>query len=213
MARVLYHFTHSPFARRARMALAFKGLTADLRDARDDPSASAEAARKSPLATVPVLDDDGLVLGDSTAMVHYLDRVYPAPPLLPSGKEALAAALSVMAQVDLALGTLVDAGTRYWPLRGDAAWAGVVEARIGRAQAAIDAVAARAGRPFLAGDAFGAADIYALSATRWVAAFPARAAGSPNVAQILTLGFALPEALVAWAKQHEARPEVQAAYA
>lgn len=41
---------------------------------------------------------------------------------------------------------------------------------------------------------------------------PARAASAPLVAQILTLGFRLPESLVAWSKQHESRPEVKAIY-
>jgi hypothetical protein len=41
---------------------------------------------------------------------------------------------------------------------------------------------------------------------------PARAASAPLVAQILTLGFQLPEALVDWARQHGSRPEVREIY-
>jgi hypothetical protein len=81
-----------------------------------------------------------------------------------------------------------------------------------RAQGAIDAVAARATSPLLAGDAWGAAEIWTLAATLWIKGMPARRETSPQVAQILTLGFRLPDALVAWAAQHESRPEVRAIY-
>jgi hypothetical protein len=62
------------------------------------------------------------------------------------------------------------------------------------------------------GDAWSAADIYALAARLWVTGMPARQKTAPLVAQIMTLGFQLPEALVAWTKQHESRADVRAIY-
>lgn len=213
--RILYHYPTSTFSRRARLALAHKGLEVELRDARASSAWEAEARALSPLGTMPVLVDDGRALGDSTTIAHYLDQAYPSRPALwPTGAEAAGRALSITSEIDLAMNALVDLGTRYYALRGDAAWADVARAKMARAQAAIDAVAGRAlaSGPLLAGDAWGAAEIWTLSATLWVASFPERVAAAPLVAQIVTLGFRLPEALVAWVRQHQGRPDVMAVY-
>jgi glutathione S-transferase len=211
--RILYQFPTSVFARRVRLALAHKGLDVELRDPDVSDADLAEARRLSPLATMPVLDDDGRVLGDSSAIAWYLDLAYPdRPPLWPQGRDAAHRAVSIVSHVDVAVNTLVDMGTRYYALRADPAWEPIVRERIGRAQAAIDAVAAEATRAMLAGDVWSVADIWALSAAIWVGSMPARASSSKLVAQILTLGFRMPDVLVAWAKQHAGRPDVRAIY-
>jgi glutathione S-transferase len=210
---ILYHFPMSVFSRRARLALAHKGFDVELRDGRADEAHLAEARRLFPLGTMPVLVDDGRVVGDSGAIAHYLDVRYPDRPMLwPSGPNAAQEAFMIANAVDAAMNTVVDLGTRYWELHGDPSWAPVVRERVGRAQAAMELVAAKATRPTLAGDSWGAADIWALSATLWVSKWPERAPTSPAVAHMLTLGFQLPAALVAWAKQHQSRPEVRAIY-
>lgn len=38
----------------------------------------------SPSGTIPAIDDQGYILADSTAIVQYLERKLPAPPLLPA---------------------------------------------------------------------------------------------------------------------------------
>lgn len=211
--RVLYHFPTSVFSRRARLALAHKGLDVELRDARADESLLAEARRLSPIQTMPVLVDEGRVVGDSTAIAHYLDLAYPERPALwPTGAKAAHAAIAITTAVDVAMNALVDMGTRCWDLRNDPAWGRVVGERIARAQAAIDFVAEQAKGPILAGDSWGAAEIWTLSAALWVAGMPARAPTAPLVAQILTLGFRMPDSLVEWTKQHQDRPEVRAIY-
>lgn len=212
--RVLYVFSTSVFSRRTRLALAHKGLDAEVRDARLVPEFHEEAKRLSPLNTMPVFVDEGRVLGDSTAIVHYLDLAYPdRPRLFPTASPAEAQkAVEIVAFVDQAMNALVDMGTRYWPLRDHPAYAEVVQERMRRAQASIDAVARLAEGTFFVGDAWSVADIWALSAAKWVASMPARAAEAPLVAQILTLGFVLPPHLLAWAKQHDGRPEVKAIY-
>jgi glutathione S-transferase len=212
--RVLYHFPTSVFSRRTRLALAHKGLDVELKDARADEAYLAEARRLTPLRTMPIFVDEGRVVGDSGAIAAYLDLAYPDRPLLwPRGAEAAHEALAITTAVDVAMNALVDMGTRDWDLRNDPAWEGVLRERMARAQGAIDWVATKATRPILAGDAWGAAEIWTLSAALWVSGMPARAKSAPLVAQILTLGFRLPEALVTWAKQHEGRPEVRAIYA
>ncbi len=211
--RVLFHFAASVFSRRARLALAHKGLEVELRDARADEATRDEAYRISPMRTFPVLVDEGRVLSDSTSIAHYLDLAYPdRPKLWPTDPDEASRALAITTAVDDAMNALVDMGTRNFALREAPAWPKVLGERIARAQAAIDFVATEAIRPLLVGDAWSVADIWALSAALWVAAMPARAPSAPLVAQILTLGFRMPEALLAWAKQHEGRPEVQAVY-
>lgn len=211
--RILYHFQQSVFSRRARLALAHKGLDVELRDGRENEAFLFQARRHTPIRTMPVLVDEGRAVADSTAIAQYLDLAYPDRPLLfPRGADAARDALEITALIDVAMNGLVDMGTRYFALRNDPAWKEICGERMDRAQAAIDAVAAKATRPTLAGDAWGAAEIWTLSATRWVAGFPDRVKTSPFVAQMITLGFRLPDALVAWAKQHADRPEVKALY-
>jgi glutathione S-transferase len=206
--RVLYHFPTSVFSKRTRLALAHKGLDVDLRDARADESAYAEATRLFPQGTLPVLVDEGHALGDSTAIAHYLDLAYAdRPALFPKSKHDTQRTLTVTALVDTAMNTLVDVGTRYWPLRNDPAWAEVSRDRMDRAQRAIDAVAP------LVGGGWGAAEIWAFSAAMWVKSWPSRVATAPLVAQISSLGFRLPDALSAWAAKHENRDDVRPIYA
>jgi glutathione S-transferase len=213
LMRVLYHYPMSVFSRRARLALAHKGLDVELRDARADEAYVAEARRLSPLRTLPILVDEGRVIGDSGAIAQYLDLAYPdRPSIWPVGRDAAHEALAVTTAIDVAMNALVDMGTRNWDLRNDPAWGTVLRERMSRAQIAIDSVAAKATRPLLAGDTWGAAEIWTLSAVLWVSGMPARAKSAPLVAQILTLGFRLPDALVGWAKEHEGRPEVRAIY-
>jgi glutathione S-transferase len=211
--RVLYHFPTSVFSRRARLALAHKGLDCELRDARADETHLKEARRLSPQATFPVLVDDGKALGDSTAIATYLDLAYPdLPTLFPKGAAPAHSALSIVVLVDAAMNTLVELGTRFYSLRNDPSWEKVKAERLARAQGSIEAVAALATKPHLVGEAWTVADIWAFSAATWVAGMPARAASAPLVAQILTLGFRMPESLVTWAKQHDGRADVRAVY-
>lgn len=212
--RVLYHFEQSFFSRRCRLALAHKGIEVDLKDGRVEPKYLAEARAKAPIRTMPVLvEEDGRALGDSGAIIHYLDLAYPERArLMPAKPEDAKEALSIMVAVDVAINQLVELGSRLFELRNDPAWAAAKDERIARAQQAIDFVAKKTDRTFLAGDAWSAADIYAYAAARWVAAFPARADTSPAVANMLTLGFTMPPLLIDWTKQHAERPGVRAIY-
>lgn len=212
--RVLYHYEQSLFSRRCRLALAHKGIEVDLKDGRLDPTFIAEAREKAPIRTMPVfVEEDGRALGDSGAIVQYLDIAYPdRPRLVPAKPEDAKEALSIMVAIDVAMNGLVDLGTRFFELRHDPAWAAAKDERLARSQQAIEFVAKKTDRTFLAGDAWSAADIYAYAAARWVAAFPSRVGTSPQIANIITLGFTMPSALIDWTKQHGERPGVQAIY-
>jgi glutathione S-transferase len=212
--RTLYHYEQSVFSRRTRLALAHKGIAVELKDGRLDAGFIAAARALQPIRTLPVLvEEDGQPLGDSNAIVQYLELAYPEKPaLFPKEPTAAREALAIMAAVDVALNAIVDCGTRIYDLRNDPAWPAVKEERMGRAQDAIDFVASKVTRPILAGGAWSAADIWVYAATRWVSAFPGRVETSPQIAQIVTLGFRLPDALVAWSKPHDSRPDVRSIY-
>lgn len=81
----LYGYWRSSAAYRARIALALKGIAYEsvevnllAGEQRDD------AYRASnPQGLVPALEIDGEVIGQSLAIIDYLDALYPDPPLVP----------------------------------------------------------------------------------------------------------------------------------
>jgi glutathione S-transferase len=212
-ARTLYHFKHSPFSRRTRLALAHKRLDVELRDARENPAFLEEARRLAPFRTMPVLVDDGRAMGDSVAIVHFIDRAYPGEPRVFPEAEDFVDALQTLALVDVALDNIVNVGMRYYPLRDSPAWDGVKEELLGRARRALDGLAAlvaSVSRPTVCKGGWSVADMWIWSMVSWLEGMPARAQGNQNVTQILSLGVAVPPALSKWAAQHDDRADVRA---
>lgn len=81
----LHTFWRSSAAYRARIALNLKGVTYELvsQHLRHGDQRSAEYLALNPQGLVPALEDGGVVLGQSLAIVEYLDERFPSPPLLP----------------------------------------------------------------------------------------------------------------------------------
>lgn len=80
--RVLYHHTLSPFARKVRLVLLEKQLEVE-EHVVHDWQRDEDFLALNPAGDVPVLvEDDGLVLADSGAIVEYLDEVHGEPPLI-----------------------------------------------------------------------------------------------------------------------------------
>lgn len=82
---IFYDCSYAPSPRRARMAIAEKGLHAETREV--DLSAkeqfSDDFLMLNPRATVPVLvADDGTVLTENVAIAHFLDAISPEVPLM-----------------------------------------------------------------------------------------------------------------------------------
>jgi glutathione S-transferase len=92
MRGILHGVSLSPFVRKVRAALAFKSIDYDLvyvmPGARDP-----DFLAKSPLAKIPVWEEDGWTLPDSSAICAYLERVKPEPALFPSDPRAYATEL------------------------------------------------------------------------------------------------------------------------
>ena len=88
----LYNYFRSSASYRVRIALALKGLEAELLPvhlARNEQLAD-EFAALSPAKLVPLLVDDDRVLAQSMAIIEYLDEVHPTPSLLPGDAAARA---------------------------------------------------------------------------------------------------------------------------
>jgi glutathione S-transferase len=73
----------SPYARKARVAIAEKGIACDYVTASPrDPRSGVSAA--NPLSKVPtLLLDDGSAVFDSSVIIEYVDGLAPAPKLIP----------------------------------------------------------------------------------------------------------------------------------
>jgi glutathione S-transferase len=144
---VLYDAARCPYCARVRIVLAEKGVSYDAVEI--DPSdRPAWIYEKNPTGRVPVLEEDGLVLPESRVIMEYLDERYPEPRLLPA--DAAERAL-----VRLRLERFDDlAGPYYDLMRGRG---GSAHEPLHEALARLDRVLA--GTPYLAGAAYGLADI------------------------------------------------------
>jgi maleylacetoacetate isomerase len=82
----LYGFFRSSASFRVRIALNLKGVRYETVEVNlpSDEHRGAEFLAVNPQATVPTLDDDGVVLAQSLAIIDYLDARFPAPRLIPA---------------------------------------------------------------------------------------------------------------------------------
>jgi glutathione S-transferase len=80
----LYRFPYSANVERVAIALAHKGL--EIESVNIDPEDRSEVRRVSGQDLVPVIDDDGTIVSDSTDIIRYLDEKYPEAPLFPKNQ-------------------------------------------------------------------------------------------------------------------------------
>jgi glutathione S-transferase len=78
----LYNAARCPYAARARIVLAEKGIEFEVVeiDLSDRPAWLYE---KNPTGRVPVIEEEGWVLPESAVIMEFLEERYPDPPLLP----------------------------------------------------------------------------------------------------------------------------------
>lgn len=95
----LYWHPFSLFPRRVRIAVREKNLACEEVEV-DLPNGATRATafhQLNPFGQVPVLEDNGLVIYESVAILEYLEERYPAPALLPSDVGTRAQARQFMA--------------------------------------------------------------------------------------------------------------------
>lgn len=103
----LYSYWRSSAAYRVRIALNLKGLAFESQGVDLRPPANAQHspdyAALNPQQLVPTLVDGETVIGQSLAIVEYLDERYPQPPLLPpgAGERARARQIALAISADL----------------------------------------------------------------------------------------------------------------
>ena len=81
-----YHHPRSTYARRVMIALLEKHIPheAVLVDMAAKEHKAPQFLAKNPYGRVPVIDDGGFVLYESTAILNYLETTHPTPALVPS---------------------------------------------------------------------------------------------------------------------------------
>lgn len=115
----LYSYWRSSSAYRVRIALEYKGLRYEnvpvhlVRGGGEQHRP--EFAAKNPMQQVPLLEideEDGrLWLGQSTAIIEYLEERYPEPPLLPRSRSARARARELAQIVNAGIQPFQNLGT------------------------------------------------------------------------------------------------------
>ena len=103
----LYGYWRSSAAFRIRIALNLKGLRYEnipvhlLREGGEQ--FNADYLKLNPQGRIPTLEDGGLVIGQSMAILEYLEEKYPAPPLLPkdAGGRARARQIALAVACDI----------------------------------------------------------------------------------------------------------------
>jgi glutathione S-transferase len=126
----LYDNPFSPFARKVRMALKFKGLSYRSVDALALDQLE-DLERVNARAEVPVLVDGGVTVAESADIVAYLEDRYPTPALFPGSPELRARARHWQRIADRVLDAVVhDVSLWTWPThsRQDQPPPGLVEA-------------------------------------------------------------------------------------
>jgi glutathione S-transferase len=105
----LYQFPCSHFCAKVRWALAYKALR--YRAVNLLPGFHIRTVRMRALRnTVPLIEHDGLAVQDSAAIITYLDRTFPEPPLTPTTAAAASEALEWERYLDAELGVTL----RLW---------------------------------------------------------------------------------------------------
>ena len=81
----LYTYFRSSAAYRARIALNLKGISYESVPVDLRPGAHRQPGylARNPQGLIPALEDGGAVIGQSLALIEYLEETHPQPPLLP----------------------------------------------------------------------------------------------------------------------------------
>lgn len=119
--RRLHSFHASSASYRVRIALALKGLAYDyvavaLRwDGGDQDGAKYRAL--NPQGRLPLLEDGNITVTQSLAIIDYLDRAYPEPPLYPSDAQRRGQVMSLALYIACEIQPLNNLSAERWLAR------------------------------------------------------------------------------------------------
>ena len=103
---ILYTFTISHFAEKARWSLDYKGIT--YQEKRLVPGSHIPIVKRiAPSTFVPVLDDAGRIVQGSSAIIDYVEEHSPEPPLTPADPSERQRSLELERWLDCELGERV----------------------------------------------------------------------------------------------------------
>ena len=144
----LYTAERCPYAARARIVLAEKGLDYDAVEI-DLDDRPAWLYEKNPLGRVPVYEEDGgFVLPESEVIMEYLEERYPEPALWPADPAERALGRLWLQRFDDRLGDAY-----YAVRRGTEGARDALDAKLGELDRVLEA------QPYLTGREYGLADI------------------------------------------------------
>jgi glutathione S-transferase len=144
----LYTAERCPYAARARIVIAEKGLDYDAVEI-DLDDRPAWLYEKNPLGRVPVYEEDGgFVLPESEVIMEYLEERYPEPTLWPADPAERALGRLWLQRFDDRLGDAY-----YAVRRGTEGAREQLDAKLGELDRVLE------GQPYLTGREYGLADI------------------------------------------------------
>ena len=159
----LYHNPRSTYSRRVLMSLLEKSIPYEpvIVDMATKAHKTPEYLTKNPYGRVPVIDDGGFILYESTAILNYLETTHPTPALVPSDAKGRAVVDMYMKLCDIEMG--VHVGAIIFPKRFLKKERWNIEA-MDAAKAAIEAHleilrTQLAGKTYLVGERFSLADL------------------------------------------------------
>jgi glutathione S-transferase len=195
----------SPFGRAVLATLEEKDTPYRLSPVAPGTFRSPEHLARHPFGRVPVLEHEGFRIYETQAILRYLDRVVPTPPLTPSNPKAAARMDQLMGVNDWYLFQGVGAvigfqrvvGPRLLGLTPDEA---VIEAAMPKAQTVFAELARQlADQPYFVGEAITLADLMLAPQVAFFRETPEWAVlGAPR------------GNLASWLERMEARPSLQA---
>lgn len=103
MTITLYQFATSPFTEKVRRALNYKGIPFEVHDVERMKARSGGYSDVSESGKFPAIVHDGTPVLDSTDIIEYLDRVSPAPALIPANPRDRALAHAIEEWADESL--------------------------------------------------------------------------------------------------------------
>jgi glutathione S-transferase len=166
-APIIYGPSFSTYARTVRLVLEEKGVGYELKPVNimTGEGQASEHTSRHPFAKVPAFEHDGFSLYETSAIVRYVDRVFPAPSLQPSDPKQAARMDQIIGIIDsYAYGAIV--GKLVWqrlvvPMQGGQADEGIVQGSTEMVRLSLSEFERLKGsNPFLAGSQISLADCY-----------------------------------------------------